>query len=215
MTNAVSGLSAALYQDDSDEDSVAFTDQELVDSGDHLTYQVAKGKRYWDEATVPTIEKQTNGAGEYATITTGFTINYLRGSITFATEQDPDDNFQATGERRDETNFVKVMNLYDGKLKIDGKEIPTTSLEDGGWESSIGGRKNWEYTAQAFYYNGDLPISAIGGQLITKMYSNYTGAQSFVGKGALQGLDHIIANPDKAQEQAITIKGAGEIYPEL
>jgi len=215
MTSAVSGLSAALYRDDPEADSVIFTDEELIDSGDHLTYQVAKGKRYWDENTLPTIEKQGGGVGEFVTITTGFTINYLRGSITFETEQDPSDNFQASGELRDEANFAKVMNLYDGKMKIDGKEIPTTSLDDGGWESHITGKKNWEFTAQAFYYNGDLPISDIGGRLITKMYSNYTGEQSFVGVGILMGLDHVLANPDKAQEQAITIKGAGEIYPEL
>ena len=97
MTSAVSGLSAALYRDDPEADSVIFTDEELIDSGDHLTYQVAKGKRYWDENTLPTIEKQGGGVGEFVTITTGFTINYLRGSITFETEQDPSDNFQASG----------------------------------------------------------------------------------------------------------------------
>lgn len=215
MTNAVSGLSAALYQDNLEEDSVAFADEELVDSGDHLTYQVAKGKRYWDNATVPTIEKQTGGVGEFAEITSGFTINYLRGSITFDTEQDPTDNFQASGELRDETNFVKVMNLYEGKLKIDDKDVDTFSLDDGGWLSAIGGKKNWEFTAGAFYYDGNLPISAIGGRLITKMYSNYTGARSFIGVGSLSGLGHVLADPNNAQKQTISLKGAGELYPEL
>jgi hypothetical protein len=215
MTSAVSGLSAALYRDDPDAESVVFTDLELVDSGDHLTYQVAKWYSYWDENEILTIEKQIEGAGEYAAITTGFTVNYLRGSITFDEEQDPDDNFQATGKRRDETNFEKVMLLYDGKLKIDGKEIDTTSCDDAGWGNTISGARSWEFTAGAFYYDGAIPIEDVGSRLISKFYSNYTGEQSFVGKGSLQSLDHLLANPNEAQKQTITLKCVGEIYPEL
>ncbi len=215
MTSAVSGLSAALYRDNPEADSAVFADQELIDCGDHLTYQVAKGHRYWDEKEAISIEKQTAGVGEYSIINSGFTVNYLRGSITFSTAQDPDDNFQASGKRRDEANFEKVMNLYDGKLKIDGKEIDTTSLDDNGWGSSIVGKKNWEITAGAFYYDGQIPIGDISGRTITKIYSNYTGALSFVGVGTLQNLDHVLANPDEAQKQTITMKCAGEIYPEL
>jgi len=54
----------------------------------------------------------------------------------------------------------------------------------------------------------------VADKLIWKIYSIYTSSKSFVGEGTLLNLDRIIANPDKAQERTITVKGKGEIYPE-
>ena len=81
MTSAVSGLSAALYRDDPAAVSVAFTNLALSDSGDHLTFQAASGSRYWDEDMALTVK--VDGTA----VTTGFTVNYLRGSVTFETSK--------------------------------------------------------------------------------------------------------------------------------
>lgn len=207
MTSAVSGFSAALYRDDPLEASVTFTDLALVDSGDHLTFQAAKGSRYWDEDETLTIE---DGG---VPVASGFTVNYLRGSVTFDSAMSGH-IITATGKRRSEANFIKILLVYDGKLKIDGREIDTTSIDDNGWGNSISGRRSWEISANAFYYSGEADIPGVADRLIWKIYSIYTSSKSFVGEGTLLSLDRIVANPDKAQERTITVKGNGEIYPE-
>jgi len=191
---------------------VVFTSLALADSGDHLTYQAAAGYRYWSSCTL--IEKQVHGAGQWVNITSSCVINLLRGSITVAAALNSDDLVRATGVRRAETAFRKVMLLYDGKLKIDGKEIDTTNLDDAGWGSAISGKKSWEFTAGAFYYDGSIPIDDIGSSLIAKFYAIYATAKSFVGYGTLGSLENVLANPNDAQKQTITCKGTGEIYPE-
>jgi hypothetical protein len=191
---------------------VVFTQIALTDSGDHLTYQAAKGYRYWTSSTL--VEKQVHGAGGWVDITNSSTVILLRGSITVSAALNADDLVRATGVRRAETAFRKVMLLYDGKLKIDGKDIDTTNLDDVGWGSAISGKKSWEFSAGAFYYDGSIPISEIGSTLIAKFYAIYATAKSFVGYGTLQSLENILANTNDAQKQTITCKGAGEIYPE-
>lgn len=183
----------------------AFTTIALVDSGDGLTWQAAEGSRYWDEDLTLTIY---DDASE---VTSGFTVNYLRGSVTFETAKSGD--ITATGTRRSELAFEKVMNLYDGKLNINGQDIDTSSLEDSGWGSSIIGTKKWSLTAGFFYYDGSMPITRIGTRLITKFYA-IALTDSFVGIGALASTDYVIASATEAQKQNITINGQGEIYPE-
>ncbi|MFA5410051.1 MAG: hypothetical protein WC343_14855, partial [Bacilli bacterium] len=184
---------------------VAFVDLELVDSGDHLTFQAAAGSRYWDDSIALFIEDNGSAAS-------GFSVNYLRGSVTFEEEKDGH-TITASGTRRSELAFEKILLVYDGKLKIDGREIDTTSIDDDGWGNSISGRRSWDMAANAFYYTGESDLPDVADVLYWKIYA-IKHTKSFVGKGTLLTIDRIVANPDKAQERAITIKGNGEIYPE-
>jgi len=184
---------------------VAFVDLELVDSGDHLTFQAAAGSRYWDDSIALFIEDNGSAAS-------GFSVNYLRGSVTFE-ETKSGHTITASGTRRSELAFEKILLVYDGKLKIDGREIDTTSIDDDGWGNSISGRRSWDMTANAFYYAGESDLPDVADVLYWKIYA-IKHTKSFVGMGTLLSLDRIVANPDKAQERAITIKGDGEIYPE-
>lgn len=207
MSSAVSGLSAALYKDDPEAASVTFTDLELSDSGDHLTYQAAAGSRYWDENETLVVEV------DGSPVTSGFTVNYLRGSVTFETSQSGS-TITATGKRRDEANFQKVIGLFDGKLKIDCKEIDTTSCDDGGWQSSIMGRGSWEFSAGTFYYDGGVPLADLKLSGLWKFYSVDSITAFAIGIGTLQGIENILASASDAQKQTLTVKGQGEIYPE-
>ena len=193
-------------------DGVTFTSLALTDSGDHLTYQSAAGYRYWSSCSL--VEKQVHGAGGWVDITSSVKINLVRGSITIGVALNNDDLVRATGVRRSENAFQKVMNLYDGKTNINGKDIDTSSLDDAGWGSSIVGAKKWVLTCAAFFYSGSLPPSKISARLYTKFYAIYLTGKSFIGIGNIASLDHVLANPNEAQKQTITINGQGEIYPE-
>ncbi len=179
----------------------------MTDSGNGLTFQAAEGSRYWDEGEDVTVYI---GAVEQ---TTGFTVNCLKGQVTFDSDR--------TGEtvtvdcvRRSELAFRKVWGLFDGKLKISAKDIDTTSVDDDGWGSSIQGARAWEMEAGTFFYDGGLPIAMLTEKYLWKFYSVYATTPYAIGKGSITTMDNIVADPNDAQKQNITIKGAGELYME-
>jgi hypothetical protein len=199
VTGALSETTAA--------NGVTETGLAMTDSGDGLTFQAASGKRYWDEDEDVTVYI---GAVEQ---TSGFSVNCLKGQVTFDVDQ--------TGEtvtvdcvRRSELAFRKVWGLFDGKLKISAKDIDTTSVDDDGWGSSIQGAWAWELEAGTFYYDGGLPISMLTEKYLWKFYSILASTPYAIGKGAITTVDHIMADPNDAQKQNITVKGAGELYLE-
>jgi len=186
---------------------VAFTGITLVDSGDHLTYQAAAGSRYWDETKPLTIYS------DGSPVTSGFTVSYLNGSVTFSSSMSGH-TITATGTRRSEYALQKVMGLFDGKIKIDGKEIDTTSCDDAGWASSIIGNASWELTASHYYYNGDVPLTEFKQPALWKFYAVGCTTPFAIGKGVLQSIENILAAVNDAQKQNLTVKGQGEIYLE-
>ena len=188
-------------------DGVHFTGLSLVDSGDHLTYQAAAGSRYWDEDETLTI-KSDGGA-----VSSGFTVSRLEGKVTFATSMNGH-TITADGVRRSLLAFQKVTGLFDGKLKIDGKEIDTSSVDDSGWGSSILSSRSWEMSAGAFYYDGSIPLVALAQKYLWKFYSVLSTTPFCIGWGAITSMENMMANPNDAQKQTVTIKGAGALYME-
>ena len=199
VTGAMSEATAA--------DGVAFTALSLVDSGDHLTYQAAAGSRYWDEDETLTI-KSDGGA-----VSSGFTVSRIEGKVTFAASMSGH-TITADGVRRSLLAFQKVTGLFDGKLKIDGKEIDTSSVDDAGWGSSILSSRSWEMSAGAFYYDGSIPLVALAQKYLWKFYSVLSTTPFCIGWGAITSMENMMANPNDAQKQTVTIKGAGALYME-
>lgn len=103
----------------------SFTNVELVDLGDHKHYQAAAiADRYWDSGETLTIEKNPLGGGSWGEITTGFTVDYYRGLITFSIAQDPTDLFRASGTKH---IMEAVCHAYDFSVspEVDIKEVTT------------------------------------------------------------------------------------------
>jgi len=199
VTGAMSEATAA--------DGVAFTGLSLVDSGDHLTYQAAKGSRYWDSGETLTVYVDAVEA------TSGFTVNYLQGKVTFDASQEGS-TITATGTRRSGLAFERILLVYDISLKLNGEEIDTSNLDDSGWGSAIMGAKKWTIDSNTYYYDGNIPLSDLGNELFVKLYTILSTDKSWIGYGAQLNSTLVIANPKKAQEQSISISGKGEIYPE-
>lgn len=197
------GVPGAFTETEADE-GVPFIGLALVDSGDHLTFQAAAGSRCWDDDVAATITDNGSPAS-------GYSINYMRGSVTFETTKSGH-TVLAAGTRRSEYAFQKVMGLFDGKMTINGKEIDTTSCDDDGWGSSIMGASSWEMTAGHFYYAGQIPLDRFKAESFWKFYSVAHTVPFAMGKGALQGIENILASANDAQKQTITVKGQGEIW---
>jgi len=188
-------------------DGVTFTGLSLADSGDHMVYQASKGSRYWDSTKALTV--YVNGVET----TTGFTINYLQGKVTFDVSQEANP-ITATGTRRSGLAFERILLVYDISLKLDGEEIDTSNLDDEGFGSAVIGAKKWSIDSNTYYYDGNIPLEDLGDTLFVKLYTILSTDKSWVGYGAILNSTVLAANLKKAQEQSISISGRGEIYPE-
>ena len=187
-------------------DGVATTGLSCVDSDDGLMFQAAAGSRYWDDSEA--IKVYIGGVEA----TSGFTINYLQGKVTF--DSDQTGTITVNCVRRSLLAFQKVFGMFEGKLKISGKEIDTSSVDDDGWGSSLIGSRSWELTAGTFFYDGGIPITAIAVKYLWKFYSVLATVPLCIGWGTITSIDNMTANPNEAQKQTITVKGAGELYME-
>jgi hypothetical protein len=163
----------------------SFTDVVLVDLGDHIHYQAAAiADRYWIPGETLTIEEQAGGIGEFAEITTGFTIDYYRGLVTFDVAQDPDDNFQASGTK---AIMEVVCAAYDFEVspEIDMKDV-TTFCSGGHREFKpglVGGSGSVSDYWVAPGHSGDLRSP-----LIAAFYINTdTGRHRMEAEGYLEG----------------------------
>lgn len=63
-------------------------------------------------------------------------------------------------------SMVKLGELSDLKLKIDGKDIDTSNVDDSGWGSSIAGARSWEISATANLIMSDSAYALIMAALL-------------------------------------------------
>ena len=215
-TQALSGLNGAFYRDDPTDASVVFNQIALTDLGAHTSWRAALGYRYWVTCTM--IEKQVHHTGSWIDITSSCTVDLLTGTITTAA-LNADDYVRATGTRRDEANFFKLFNLYNGTLTWDQKTIDTTSCEDAGWESSLQGVKSYDFSADTYFYRDVsheyLDLRDMGVVLLAKLYSYATGNLAWIGYGQITNNTLVLVSMNKAQTKRITFKGDGELFPEM
>ena len=127
-----------------------------------------------------------------------------------------DDLVRATGKRRAEASFIKVINLYKVTLKVDGKTVDITSVDSAGWEECLAGLRSYEGSCEAFfYYNIStqpyLDVRDFLTSLYAKFYSNYSGAVAWTGLVEITNTD-IIMNMNEAQKKTLTFKGTRELF---
>lgn len=116
--------------------------------------------------------------------------------------------------------FVKIGELSDLKLKIDGKDIDTSNVDDSGWGSSISGAKSWEVSPSHNLILTDagyaLLIDAIlaGSDLWVKALVSGTPTatpKGFGGKAGVNSGTLVLAGTSTQQKADWTIKGRGAL----
>jgi hypothetical protein len=116
--------------------------------------------------------------------------------------------------------YVKLAELSDLKLKIDGKDIDTSNVDDLGWGSSITGARSWEVTATNNMILTDtaygLIIAAVmgGTDIYVKALSSGTptvAGKGFSGKAGVNSGSLVLAATNAQQKADWTIKGRGAL----
>jgi predicted secreted protein len=117
-------------------------------------------------------------------------------------------------------SMVKLGELSDLKLKIDGQIIDTSNVDDSGWGSSITGARSWELSASNNLIMADdayeLVIAALiaGSDLYVYILQSGTATSSPVGwKGVcgVQSGNITLAGPNTQQKADWTLKGRGAL----
>ena len=119
-----------------------------------------------------------------------------------------------------EGTFVKIGELSDLKLKIDGKEIDTSNVDDGGWGSSIMGAGSWEVSASNNLIPTDAGYAIIKAAILARstiyVKALLSGTPTASPKG-FSGAAHVtsgsltLAGTNTQQKADWTIKGSGAL----
>lgn len=187
----------------------SFTEVSLVDLGDHKHYQAAAiADRYWVEGETLTIEEDPLGGGSWGEITTGFTVDYYRGLITFAVAQDPTDLFRASGTKH---IMTAVCHAYEFSVspEVDMKEV--TTFCSGGHKEYLPGLMGGSGEVSDYWvtpgHSGDL-----GTAMVAVFYVNTdTGRHRIEADGYLEGAP-VNASVGEVIKSKMTWRFTGAFY---
>lgn len=148
---AISGTLADLYM--AGGSPLAFSAEAMTDSGDHIIYSITNAaKRYWDDATAPTIEISTDSGATWATASPNtYTVQYVGGLVTFGSSNSARE-VRATG------NYLaasQVGNAYNWEVTPTRKELPATVFGDT-WEETVMGLLSATAKASRYFIDGSF-----------------------------------------------------------
>lgn len=201
MTNAASGIQAALFASDPNAVPTAFTNLSIVDLGDHLNYQAAYGFRYWDDSQTLTIERQVHGSGGWSDVTSQCVIDHLQAKVTVPLAFNDDDLFRATGKRM---ALINVADGYDMSPEITSKMSRDVSSFQQAFSEFIPLKVDWKATAKKWFVDPSLANYILSGnkRLVVKFLYIYGGSdeRALVGFCRLEGYKWTNPNDDVVTE---------------
>lgn len=134
-------------------------------------------------------------------------ISGMTGSLWIHTDNTP-------------ASMVKLGELSDLKLRIDGQDIDTSNVDDAGWGSSITGARSWELSASNNLIMTDaayaLVIAALiaGSSLYVYILQSGTATsapEGWEGTCGVQSGNIQLAGPNTQQKADWTLKGRGAL----
>ena len=116
--------------------------------------------------------------------------------------------------------YVKLGEVSDLKLKINGQDIDTSNVDDAGWGSSITGKKDWEVSTThnliltdagyAIFIAAVLASSTIYAKILSSGTPTSTPV-GFTGPCGVSSGSLTLAGPSTQQKGDWTIKGRGAL----
>lgn len=78
--------------------AVVFTNEATTDAGDHKSYQItATAKQVWDPQAAITVQRSTDGGATWGAAVGAYTLNRLKGTITFTSANGAADKIRVSG----------------------------------------------------------------------------------------------------------------------
>ena len=116
--------------------------------------------------------------------------------------------------------YQKLAEVMDAKIKIDGKEIDTSNVDDSGWGSSIMGAGSWEVTVSSNLILSDTAYGIIKTALLARsaMYVKIlqsgtptSSPKGFSGACHVSSGSYTLAGSNTQQKLDVTLKGSGAV----
>jgi predicted secreted protein len=116
--------------------------------------------------------------------------------------------------------FVKLAEVSDAKIKIDGKEIDTSNVDDAGWGSSIMGAGSWDISASNNLILTDAGYAIIKAAILARSTIYVKALQSGTPTASPKGFSgaaHVtsgsltLAGANTQQKADWSIKGSGAV----
>jgi len=116
--------------------------------------------------------------------------------------------------------YKKLAEVSDAKIKIDGKEIDTSNVDDAGWGSSIMGAGSWEVTVTSNLILTDDAYKIIVAALLARtgifvkiLQSGDPGSspKGFSGGCHVMSGNYTLAGTSTQQKVDFTLKGSGAL----
>lgn len=127
-------------------DPIEFTEEPMLDFGDHQTYVVQDPqKRYLDKLEPVIVEVSIDGA-PWEPITHGFVIQHA-GGVVFFSEPDPTRQVRVSGYYFE---LEEKLGFFSWSLNFETNILQTSDFQSDGWMFGVDGNRSW--TAQAEQY---------------------------------------------------------------
>lgn len=130
MAGGIAGYGGAVYY--GAQTSTSFTEEAMTDAGDDTVFTITDAtKSMWDDTATTTVE--VDDGGGYDVVTSGFTINYAIGRVTFDAALGASDTVRVSGKY-----FTKTQVARAKEWTLDIEKSMEDDTEFGSaWESSL------------------------------------------------------------------------------
>lgn len=193
------GYLGALYLNDGA--SIAFT-TEAMSTSDELVYTISDSdKKYWDPDSTLTVYKNGNP------ITSGFTIRYIGGMITFSVANNPLDVITVSGKS---FNLVEAGGFYKWTVNIERNEVDLNKFGNNGWAEKKTVIGSWSATAERFYLD-ETYFDLLGEKSLFIFYVDEASQIRYEGYGYIKK-DSIDSTASEVIKESLEITGTDKIY---
>jgi len=177
------------------------TAQVLTDSGDHKTYNFPAGHQFLDPTQPPTIT--VNDANP----TVAFTVDFIMGSVTFASALQVADVVKANNYTY--STLVEIGSMYNWAVDTKIDIVDVTAFQDV-WHQKLSTFKGWTgsaegYYVSAFWFNLFTPAKNV----YVALYPEASSTERWVGAAFVDW--GIKVAKDAAVTQTIRFEGNHEL----
>jgi hypothetical protein len=161
--------------------SVAFTNLNLVDSGDHKTFNVTvnDAKRYWDPSVALTVQTAPDGSTWTTANPSTYTVRYVNGQVVFASA--------VTGgtpsARVSAGNYFPLSFLGDAKSvnlkpQLDVQDVTTWQNPSVGWKTKLALLGDVDISLGKYWVDTTF-LGYLGNRLVVVAYDGENPNQRF------------------------------------
>lgn len=204
----VAGFNAAIYA--AAQNSVAFTNEAMTDSGDHINYTITNtAKRYWDDGVTVTAQESTDSGGTWHAAPATFALQYCGGKLIYTVARNAAYLYRVSGSY---LPITQITDSHEWSLQIETALLNATVFGLG-WQQLVDGVSKASATLMRFwntdnYFWNQLTANT---KLVVVLYTNFSVGSRYEMFAWVPKTD--TKTPQMALvDNTITVEASGPVY---